>query len=124
MSFGGVAAGALVSVPTLFPFGLPSFDLIAAIPLIVFSIISMAEATGQTIAIADVVGKEIDPRKDVPKTIRGDALASLVGGCLGTSLIITSGENIGIVRATVKIGLQNLAYNIRRLVILERAAAV
>jgi xanthine/uracil permease len=47
-----------------------------------------------------VVGKEIDAERDVPKTIRGDALASLVGGCLGTSLIITSGENIGIVRAT------------------------
>ena len=25
---------------------------------------------------------------------------SFIGGCLGTSLIITSGENVGIVRAT------------------------
>lgn len=100
MSVAGVGSGAVVSVPTFFPFGRPSFDLVAAIPLIVFSVISMAEATGQTIAIADVVGKEIDPETDVPKTIRGDALASLIGGCLGTSLIITSGENIGIVRAT------------------------
>ena len=32
-------------------------------------------------------------------------------------------RTIGMVRAKVKIGLQNLAYNIRRLVILERAAA-
>jgi len=52
------------------------------------------------VAIAEVVGKEIDARADVPKTIRADALASLLGACLGTSLIITSGENIGIVRAT------------------------
>ena len=100
MSLAGVETGAIVSVPSLFPFGWPTFDFIAAIPLVVFSVISMAEATGQTIAIADVVGKEIDAERDVPKTIRGDALASLVGGCLGTSLIITSGENIGIVRAT------------------------
>ncbi len=100
MSVAGVGSGAIFSVPTVFPFGWPSFDLIAAIPLIVFSVISMAEATGQTVAIAEVVGKDIEPGKDVPKTIRGDALASLVGGCLGTSLIITSGENIGIVRAT------------------------
>jgi xanthine/uracil permease len=100
MSVAGVGTGAVISVPSLFPFGWPSFDFVAAVPLIVFSVISMAEATGQTIAIADVVGKDIDPGKDVPKTIRGDALASLVGGCLGTSLIITSGENIGIVRAT------------------------
>ncbi|MGE0854425.1 MAG: transposase, partial [Hyphomicrobiaceae bacterium] len=32
-------------------------------------------------------------------------------------------RTIGMVRAKVKIGLQNLAYNIRRLVILERMAA-
>jgi IS5 family transposase len=32
-------------------------------------------------------------------------------------------RTIGIVRAKIKIGLQNLAYNIRRLVILERVAA-
>ena len=32
-------------------------------------------------------------------------------------------RTIGIVRAKIKIGLQNLAYNIRRLMILERAAA-
>jgi uracil-xanthine permease len=100
MSLSGIVPGAIVSMPQLFPFGLPRFDVVAAVPLIVFSIISMAEATGQTVAIADVVGKEIVPRDDVPKTIRGDALISLLGACFGTSLIITSGENIGIVRAT------------------------
>ena len=31
-------------------------------------------------------------------------------------------RTIGIVRATVKIGMQNLAYNMRRLVVLERIA--
>ena len=31
-------------------------------------------------------------------------------------------RTIGIVRATVKIGMQNLAYNMRRLVVLEHAA--
>jgi xanthine/uracil permease len=100
MSFDVVFPGPLLTGPTLFPFGIPKFDLIAAIPLLIFSVISMAEATGQTIAVAEVVGKEIQPRDIVPRTIRGDALMSLIGGLLGTSLIITSGENIGIVRAT------------------------
>jgi uracil-xanthine permease len=98
--FSGVAGGAILSLPTVLPFGLPKFDLVAAIPLLVFSVISMVEATGQTIAVAEAVGKPIEPRVDVPKTIRGDALMSLVGGLMGTSMIITSGENIGIVRAT------------------------
>lgn len=100
MDVSSVLVGPVVAVPHLFPFGMPTFNLVAAIPLIVFSVISMAEATGQTIATAEIVGKRGDARGIVPLTIRGDALASLVGGLFGTSLIITSGENIGIVRAT------------------------
>ncbi|WP_422648681.1 Xanthine/uracil permease [Cupriavidus sp. H18C1] len=90
----------VLALPSALPFGMPKFDLIAAIPLMVFSIVSMVEATGQTIAIGDAVSKPIDEQRDVPRTIRGDALTSLLGGLFGTSLIITSGENIGIVRAT------------------------
>lgn len=100
MDFGGVAAGPVWSAPTLLPFGMPHFDVVAALPLLIFSVISMVEATGQTVAVAEVVGKKIDPRDVVPRTIRGDALMSLLGGFFGTSMIITSGENIGIVRAT------------------------
>ena len=100
MDFGGVAAGPLWSAPALLPFGMPRFDLLAAVPLLVFSVISMVEATGQTVAVAEAVERRIDPRDAVPRTVRGDALVSLAGGLLGTSMIITSGENIGIVRAT------------------------
>ena len=99
MDFSPVAAGPLWSSPTLLPFGLPHFDLVAAVPLLIFSVISMVEATGQTVAVAEVVGRPIDPRDAVPRTVRGDALVSLLGGLFGTSMIITSGENIGIVRA-------------------------
>jgi uracil-xanthine permease len=98
--FSGVASGPLFALPELFPFGTPKFNLLAALPLIVFSIISMAEATGQTVATAEIVGRREQAMKIVPRTIKGDAVASLVGGLFGTSLIITSGENVGIVRAT------------------------
>ncbi|MCK8787132.1 uracil-xanthine permease family protein [Roseomonas sp. NAR14] len=100
MNLGGVFDGPLLGLPTPFPFGMPHFNLVAALPLVLFSIISMAEATSQTVAISEAVGREGDARKTVPHTILGDAVASLLGGCLGTSLIITSGENIGIVQAT------------------------
>ncbi|MGH8798128.1 MAG: uracil-xanthine permease family protein [Caldimonas sp.] len=100
MSLAGVGTGAVFSMPHLLPFGTPKFDVLAAVPLLIFSVISMVEATGQTVAVAEVVGKEIELRDVVPRTIRGDALMSLIGGFLGTSMIITSGENIGIVRAT------------------------
>lgn len=100
MSFDNVLPGPVVALPELFPFGIPKFDLFASLPLIIFSVVSMTEATGQTMATAEIVGKKGDSRSLVPRNIRADALGSLIGGCFGTSLIITSGENIGIVRAT------------------------
>jgi len=96
----GVFSGPVLSLPKFFPFGFPKFDLLVSLPMILFSVISMAEATSQTVAMGVVVDKVIDKQRDVPRTILGDAVMSFIGGCLGTSLIITSGENIGIVRAT------------------------
>lgn len=98
--FSSVAQGPLLSLPTLLPFGTPTFDLAATVPLLVFSVISMVEATGQTMAVAEMVGSKDSARTLVPRTIRGDAIMSLAGGFFGTSMIITSGENIGLVRAT------------------------
>ncbi|MDN6322071.1 MAG: purine/pyrimidine permease [Halomonas sp.] len=100
MSFDNVLDGPVVTLPSLFPFGIPKFDIIASLPLIIFGVVSMTEATGQTLATAEIVDKQGDHHHLVPRNIRADALGSLIGGCLGTSLIITSGENIGIVRAT------------------------
>ncbi|MGW0466627.1 uracil-xanthine permease family protein [Streptomyces sp. NPDC003027] len=97
---GGAPDGGLVSLPQLLPFGSPQFNLLAALPLMLYSLASMAEATGQTVINAEAVGKRIDRRTAVPKTIRGDALTSLFGGFFGLPLMVTSGENIGIVRVT------------------------
>jgi uracil-xanthine permease len=95
-----VVAGPVLSVPSFLPFGTPHFDIVAAIPLMIFSIASMAEATGQTVVNAEIVGKKIDIKRSASRTIRGDGLTSLVGGLFGTPLMVTSGENIGIVRVS------------------------
>nr|WP_309141977.1 solute carrier family 23 protein [Streptomyces griseicoloratus] len=97
---GRAGGGELVGLPQLMPFGAPEFNLLAALPLMLYALASMAEATGQTVINAEAVGKEIDKRTDVPKTVRGDALTSLFGGFFGLPLMVTSGENIGIVRVT------------------------
>jgi xanthine/uracil permease len=95
-----VTTGPVLSVPALLPFGTPHFDIVAAIPLMIFSVASMAEATGQTVVNAEIVGKQIDVKRTASRTIRGDGLTSLVGGLFGTPLMVTSGENIGIVRVS------------------------
>ena len=92
--------GPLFTHPVWLPFGMPRFDVLAALPLLIFTAISMAEATAQTVAVGETCGKAISLSRDVPKTIRGDALASLAGALFGTPLIVTSAENIGVVQTT------------------------
>ncbi|MEW2252894.1 solute carrier family 23 protein [Streptomyces sp. NPDC006975] len=93
-------SGGLLHAPALMPFGTPQFNLVAALPLLVYSLASMAEATGQTVVNSEAVGLRLDARRDAPRTIRGDAVVSLAGGFFGLPLMVTSGENIGIVKLT------------------------
>jgi xanthine/uracil permease len=90
----------VLAAPSLFPFGAPHFDILASIPLMIFGVASMAEATGQTVLNAEIVGKDLVVARDVARTIRGDALTSALGGLFGAPLLVTSGENVGIVRVT------------------------
>lgn len=94
------AESGLLQLPQVLPFGTPRFDLLAAVPLLIFALASMAEAAGQTTLNAQVVGAEIDTGRTVTRVIRADALTSLFAGTFGGQTMITSGENIGIVRAT------------------------
>ena len=98
--FTSLMAGPAISTPTLFPFGMPHLDLVAAIPMLVWSLASMAEATGQTVINGEIVGRAVDPSRDVPRVIRSDGIISIIGGLFGTPVMVTSGENIGIVRAS------------------------
>ncbi|MFF7778376.1 solute carrier family 23 protein [Streptomyces tanashiensis] len=94
------AAGDGFALPVFLPFGTPRFDLVAALPLLVFSLTTLAEITGQTVLNSETVGRTPAPERDVPRVARADALVSLAGGLFGTSLMVTSAENIGIGRLT------------------------
>ena len=98
--FSGVADGGFVQAPQPMPFGVPEFSLLASVPLLIYSFASMAETTGQTVVNGQAVGRDVDIRRDAPRTIRAEALTSLAGGLFGTPLMVCSGENIGIVRVT------------------------
>ncbi|WP_037838325.1 uracil-xanthine permease family protein [Streptomyces sp. NRRL S-337] len=98
--FHHVPGGGVLALPRLFPYGAPHFDLLAALPLMVFALASLAEATGQTVLNSEAVGRTPDPARDVPRTARADAVTSLGAGLLGGTVMVTSAENIGIVQLT------------------------
>ncbi|TNC22908.1 uracil-xanthine permease family protein [Amycolatopsis alkalitolerans] len=97
---GAVAGGPAFAWPQPFVFGAPRFDVLATLPLLVFAIGAMAEATGQTVLNTEAVGKKLDRKRDIGGVLRGDAVTSLVSGLFGGPVMVTSGENIGIVRIT------------------------
>ncbi|WP_044364653.1 solute carrier family 23 protein [Streptomyces natalensis] len=99
-AFRGVPGDAVLALPRPFPYGVPHLDLLAALPLMVFALASLAEATGQTVLTSEAVGRSPDPARDVPRTARADAVASLASGLLGGTMMVTSAENIGIVQLT------------------------
>ena len=69
-------------------------------------------------------GKPLTPRQEAANKTRSKVRARVehVFGTQHTSMGGKFVRTIGITRAKVKIGMQNLAYNMRRLVVLERAA--
>jgi len=94
---GSIADGPALSWPHPLPFGRPHFDLLASVPLLLFSIGSMAEATGQSVVNAEVIGSPKARGGLIAGTIRGDGAVSLVSGLFGGPTMVTSGENVGIV---------------------------
>ncbi|GAB2685927.1 uracil-xanthine permease family protein [Saccharopolyspora gloriosae] len=97
---GEITGGPVFALPQPFPFGVPHFDLLATVPMLLFAIGAMAEATGQTVLNAEAVGTPVDRKRHIGGTIRGDAVASLLSGVFGGPVMVTSGENVGIVRIT------------------------
>lgn len=98
--FSQVTEGPVAAAPTFLPFGAPHFVVLAAIPMIIWSLGSMAEGTGQTVVNAEIVGKDLKKKRDVPRVLRADGLTSLFGGVFGTPVMVTSGENLGVIRAS------------------------
>ena len=69
-------------------------------------------------------GKPLTPRQEAANKTRSKVRARVehIFGCQHNSMGGKFVRTIGIVRAGVKIGMQSLAYNMRRLVVLERIA--
>ena len=97
--FGGVGDADALGVTTPFHFGTPTFGFAAIVSMAIVMFITMVETTGDVFATGDIVDKPIR-RDDIARAIRGDGLATTLGGVLNSFPYTAFAENVGLVRLT------------------------
>jgi OHCU decarboxylase len=71
----------------------------AIVSMLIVMFITMVETTGDVLATGEIVGKPIR-RHDIARAIRGDGLATTLGGVLNSFPYTAFAENVGLVRLT------------------------
>ncbi|MFG2297027.1 nucleobase:cation symporter-2 family protein [Streptomyces sp. NPDC048603] len=97
--FGGVSDADWVGITTPFHFGAPKFEWFPIVLMLIVMLITMVETTGDTYAVGDIVGKEVDS-ETVARALRADGAATALGGVLNSFPYVAFAENVGLVRMT------------------------
>ncbi|WP_293770375.1 solute carrier family 23 protein [uncultured Corynebacterium sp.] len=96
-SFSEVGQAAAFGITTPFYFGVPRFDVMACLSMIIVMIITMVETTGDVFATGEIVRKRIK-RVDIVRAIRADGLSTLIGGVMNSFPYTCFAQNVGLVR--------------------------
>jgi uric acid transporter len=99
MNFDKVGAAAPIGFTAPFLFGMPKFDVVACITMIIILLITAVESTGSTMATGEIVGKRIKA-SDIGNVLRADGLATVIGGVFNSFPYTAFSENVGLVRLT------------------------
>ncbi|MEU7552121.1 nucleobase:cation symporter-2 family protein [Streptomyces sp. NPDC044571] len=98
-AFGDVTHAEWVGVTTPFHYGAPKFAWFPILLMLIVMLITMVETTGDTYAVGDIVGKDIDS-ETVARALRADGAATALGGVLNSFPYVAFAENVGLVRMT------------------------
>lgn len=99
MHFEKVAAAPWFDVVVPFAFGMPQFDMVAALTMCLVMIVVMIESTGMFLALGEITGKPVD-RAALTKGLRADGLGTLIGGIFNTFPYTSFSQNVGLVGVT------------------------
>jgi len=99
MDFSHVAAAPWVGVVRPFAFGLPTFDPIAILTMVMVMIVVMIESTGMFLAVGKMVDRPLS-QGDLVKGLRADALGTIIGGVFNTFPYTSYSQNVGLVGVT------------------------
>ncbi|MCP3755934.1 nucleobase:cation symporter-2 family protein [Streptomyces sp. TBY4] len=97
--FGNVSDSDWIGITTPFYYGAPKFEWFPIVLMLIVMLITMVETTGDTYAVGDIVGKDIDS-ETVARALRADGAATALGGVLNSFPYVAFAENVGLVRMT------------------------
>jgi len=95
----GVAAAPWVGVILPFHFGIPRFDLLSIVTMVIVMFVTFIESTGMFLAVGDMVGRPVDQRALV-RGLRVDGLGTLIGGVFNAFPYTSFSQNVGLVGIT------------------------
>ncbi|RVX39422.1 xanthine permease [Nonomuraea polychroma] len=97
--FSHVGSAGLFGISTPFAFGLPTFHVTAIISMCVVMLVSMTETTGDFVAVAEMTGSELTPRR-LADGLRADGFSTALGGVFNTFPYTAFAQNVGLVGLT------------------------
>ena len=95
----GVEAQPWVAIVVPLQFGIPRFDLVAALSMCLVMIVVMIESTGMFLALGTMVGKPIG-QADLARGLRADGVGTVIGGLFNTFPYTSFSQNVGLVGVT------------------------
>jgi NCS2 family nucleobase:cation symporter-2 len=99
MNFDKVAKAPWLDVVTPFAFGMPTFDAVMILTMVLVMIVVMIESTGMFLALSEITGKPIS-RAQLSAGLRTDGLGTLLGGIFNTFPYTSFSQNVGLVAVT------------------------
>ncbi|MDQ0271018.1 nucleobase:cation symporter-2 family protein [Cytobacillus purgationiresistens] len=97
VDFSAVGEASLFHMPQPFYFGMPTFDIIPILTMILVAMVSLVESTGVYFALGDITNKKIKD-KDLASGYRAEGLAIFFGGIFNAFPYTTFSQNVGLIQ--------------------------
>ena len=97
VDFTPVREASVVHVPSLFYFGMPTFEFSSIAMMCIIATVSMVESTGVYMALSNITGENIDATR-LRNGLRAEGMAVLLGGIFNTFPYTGFSQNVGLVK--------------------------
>lgn len=97
--FSAVSEGEVFALPSLFHFGMPTFQTAAIISMFIVIIVTLVETSADILAVGDIIETKVDARR-LGDGLRADMLSSLIAPVFGSFTQSAFAQNVGLVAVT------------------------